>query len=580
MNTQSKGVGVGRLSGGWRPLQALLLAAGVVWCGRAAEAFSAKAVASDYRVANVRLASSKSTESRLYCREQHFLSILRDPNGAVAFRPHPGHDVNGWGSTWYPGAFLPGAVLRGGSVSVRATPDGVAVKAGGTVCRDVRGSFGKWTLNLLFAYSAAERRVSASGEYVVKLKDALDETTGDLNLCKVASNYLTDVPLLGGGTGCTGDTAGVEVTDDAGTYLWDPPAAPGFFPLRRTFSLTFDALGQYNNVDTGAQGYAPIAAAYKPSLRVSYALRLPPGSDNAWDLIPQVVLADDFSRAKVASKEWLIPKWRSPSDGTFVGRTQFRCSQNASLPKAADGSARVTLDTYNPTGYSFYGTDLIAKRPILLNQGVLVTVVARAEAPFARGLVGGIFLYGLKEGSDTLHDEIDFELLSNRPDRIQTNLYGNEPLGVGHPESHPFPAGSATDAHVYQILWLPESVTWYVDHVPIRTETDVARLPTGPMFLHINLWAPGDEWAEAYDGALQPTRDARANQAFALLVDSVKVETVEESPLIFGALYDTAASKLFFADNVGVTPLVLKTTSLKTFAFDVAFESEALDEEP
>ncbi len=60
------------------------------------------------------------------------------------------------------------------------------------------------------------------------------------------------------------------------------------------------------------------------------------------------------------------------------------------------------------------------------------------SAPLRPGIVGGLFLYALAPGSNTLHDEIDFELLSNVPDQVQTNIYGNEPLGIGHVEFIPY----------------------------------------------------------------------------------------------------------------------------------------------
>jgi len=74
------------------------------------------------------------------------------------------------------------------------------------------------------------------------------------------------------------------------------------------------------------------------------------------------VFVDNFNGNIVDSAKWHIPTWTSPTDGTFVGRTQFRCSQNSSLPVVVAGSAIIKLDTFNPTGPSFYGTDLISNQ--------------------------------------------------------------------------------------------------------------------------------------------------------------------------------------------------------------------------
>ena len=46
--------------------------------------------------------------------------------------------------------------------------------------------------------------------------------------------------------------------------------------------------------------------------------------------------------------------------------------------------------------------------------------------------------------------------------------------------------------------------------------------------------------------------------------------------MIFGGLYDTNKAQDFSADNVGITPLVLKSSSATQFQFAVAIEFAAL----
>ncbi len=153
---------------------------------------------------------------------------------------------------------------------------------------------------------------------------------------------------------------------------------------------------------------------------------------------------------------WHIPTWVSSKDGTFLGRTQFRCTPAESAFCISNGEALINLDTYNPTGTTrsyFYGTDLITNRTFSIGKGLIFTIRARLKSPVPRGIVGGIFLYELV-GPGTNHDEIDFELVSNRPSEVQTNIYDNEPLGAGHPAFHPI-TGSVTDYHTYVIKWLP-----------------------------------------------------------------------------------------------------------------------------
>ncbi len=240
---------------------------------------------------------------------------------------------------------------------------------------------------------------------------------------------------------------------------------------------------------------------------------------------PSIILAatllyDDFNGDIVSSSRWHIPTWVSPTDGTFVGRTQFRCTQHSSLPAPKDRNAIITVETYNPTGFSFYGTDLISNQSFPLGKGIHITVRAKMDTT-TRGIVGGIFLYALKPGSTTLHDEIDFELLTNLPNAVQTNIYSNETLGRGNPQFVSYPSGSITDYHTYEIKWEPNQVSWFIDGNLVRTDT--SHVPTGPMNFHLNIWVPDSGWHEAYDPNLQPTTSPSSNQIFSMSVDSVNI---------------------------------------------------------
>lgn len=241
------------------------------------------------------------------------------------------------------------------------------------------------------------------------------------------------------------------------------------------------------------------------------------------NLQANTLLTDDFSGNIVDQNKWHIPTWVSSNDGTYVGRTQFRCTQNSPLPACEENNALITVETYNPTGQSFYGTDLISNQTIVLGEGVHIKVRAKMNTSM-RGIVGGIFLYALKSGSNTLHDEIDFELLTNQPHVVQTNVYSSEPLGVGHPQFVPYISGSITDYHTYEIKWLPDQVSWFIDGNLVRTETN--HVPTGPMSFHLNIWVPDSNWTEAYDADLQYTLDQNLNQVFSMSVDSVSIQSI------------------------------------------------------
>ena len=73
---------------------------------------------------------------------------------------------------------------------------------------------------------------------------------------------------------------------------------------------------------------------------------------------------DGFDGSEVNINNWHIPTWVSPTDGTYIGRTQFRVSQNSTLPSVGESNVAITVQSYNPTGFSFYGTDLISNQSI------------------------------------------------------------------------------------------------------------------------------------------------------------------------------------------------------------------------
>ena len=241
------------------------------------------------------------------------------------------------------------------------------------------------------------------------------------------------------------------------------------------------------------------------------------------------LLYDDFSGDVVSSDRWHIPTWVSPTDGTVVGLTQFRFTQNASLPAVEDGNAIIAVETHNPTSVSFYGTDLRSNRSFDLGTGIHVTVRARMNTA-TPGIVGGIFLYGLKPGSTTYHDEIDFELLTTMPNSAQTNVYSNEKLGTGNVQYVPYASGSITDYHTYEIKWLPNQVTWFIDGHLVRTET--RHVPAGPMTFHLNIWVPDPGWAAAHDRNLKPATSADANRVFSMSVDWVHIQSIDPPPAV------------------------------------------------
>jgi hypothetical protein len=247
------------------------------------------------------------------CKDgQHFGSIVLTAAGALSIRPHPGRDPNGWGSSLYLQAFLSGqTVLAGASRSVEGVAStGITVKASGPVNAPASATYGTWYWQMTFAYDLVARAVTTTGgTYSVSLDGLLSVPAQDLNVARIASNYLHDVPLLDppNTTGDTGDMQEVVVSNGL-DQTWIPPANPGFYPQDPADRMTIEVKGQYNVVDTASQGLPAIASAYKPGLTLAIAnqaVGLPMIFGAAYD----TAKSTDFSADNVGVTPIVLRSW-------------------------------------------------------------------------------------------------------------------------------------------------------------------------------------------------------------------------------------------------------------------------------
>jgi len=110
-------------------------------------------------------------------------------------------------------------------------------------------------------------------------------------------------------------------------------------------------------------------------------------------------------------------------------------------------------------------------------------VLRASDAP---GVVTAFFVYtGADRGEP--HDEIDVEILGRDPRSLHTNFFRN---GKGSPIDIALGFNAAKGDHLYAFEWLPDSITWSVDGVPIRRVTaDEAPIPTTTGRVMASLWA-------------------------------------------------------------------------------------------
>lgn len=235
---------------------------------------------------------------------------------------------------------------------------------------------------------------------------------------------------------------------------------------------------------------------------------------------------DDFYGNSIDESVWQYPT----GSVAFNGRTQMR----SYYPNVYEDVLQLQLDTYNknaePAGRSFLGAEIMTREVIPSKTGLTVEIRARMRTP-VKGTVGGLFLYNLF--SLLAHDEIDFELLGNRRDEVQTNIYAGEALGPGHALFHRLTQFDIANFNIYKMECWQDRILWYVNDQLIR-ETALL-MPINPANLHLNFYAPEEAWTAAYDKSLMPTANPLQNQTYFFDVDwvSVACETAPKPQCLF-----------------------------------------------
>jgi beta-glucanase (GH16 family) len=284
----------------------------------------------------------------------------------------------------------------------------------------------------------------------------------------------------------------------------------------------------------------------------------------------QLLLRDDFNgTGNVNTQVWRLPF--GDSEGTFVGRTQFRGNPATDIPQqgiaeatASDGQVmEVHLDTFSPIdpGNQFLGTDVLTKRNFARAGGLTFEARMRLKPTTVGGLVDGFFLFDVTRDNPPgtpVRDEIDFELLSNQATGAATNdpftnYWNDEPFSDPGDGDFVDVAGlNLTQFQDYKVEWTPQHIKWFVNNQLVRTQT--TNVPDDPMQLHVNLWAPDSSFADAFNAALVPAATADANQRYSVQVDHVEVNR----------LNTTTSANLLTDGSFENNPLVAKGTVPET----------------
>lgn len=174
-----------------------------------------------------------------------------------------------------------------------------------------------------------------------------------------------------------------------------------------------------------------------------------------------------------------------------VASEWFAASYRTDNVKFEDG--RLTLGTRRiKTKVSGY-TSSELQRSGFYGYGRYEVIMRAANAP---GVVSSFFTYAGADMGDP-HDEIDFELLGRSTRKAHLNYFSN---GVDSPVDVDLWFDSSEGDHLYAFVWLPDSISWYVDGVMVRRVASGGnvRMPSATGRVMASVWSANrkvSEWA-------------------------------------------------------------------------------------
>ncbi|MEM9065457.1 MAG: glycoside hydrolase family 16 protein [Planctomycetota bacterium] len=259
---------------------------------------------------------------------------------------------------------------------------------------------------------------------------------------------------------------------------------------------------------------------------------------------PDVLLVDEFDATQIDTSLWFQPT----GNGTFLGRTQMR--PPSSPIEVSGGTAKLVVDTYNPSGFSFFGSEIRTVEVFELGEGLIFETRSRLQAGTPGGILGSLFSYTT---NGFIRDEIDWELLSNdipgSSDRILTNVFVDDDFSQPGNGQFVQPAGhDLTEFNTYRIEWRPTQIDWFINGDLVRSETVTVpdgALPgivTDPLRIHLNAWAPDQFFGAAFNAGIQPVSSPAQNQRFTYEVDRVEIRRITPPVACVADLTTTGAT--------------------------------------
>jgi len=192
----------------------------------------------------------------------------------------------------------------------------------------------------------------------------------------------------------------------------------------------------------------------------------------------RVCFEDDL--AQIQSARWLL------RNDTFPGNLGLFRPSNVT-PAPGGGLSFAVIE--EPLGVRNLSAAAISSRVNFL----FGRFEAMLQATNVPGLVTGFFLH-----RDSPRQEIDVEILGNRPDHLLVNVFYNPGTNGtkfdygyrGTPVIIELGFDASKALHQYTIEWDPYEIRWFVDRklVHRRAIWDPTPIPHLPMTLHVNTW--------------------------------------------------------------------------------------------
>ena len=217
---------------------------------------------------------------------------------------------------------------------------------------------------------------------------------------------------------------------------------------------------------------------------------------------------------------------------TIFGRVRL----NSGAPPVQNGTLRLRLQSFNPidTGNLFLADEIRTRRTFTPTENFGFSFETRARFvddasnPLNRGVIGGIFLFGVDANFPDVNerDEIDFELLSNNPQNsITTNIFNDADFNSsGDFVITSVPGLDLTQFNDYRIEIQLDRTRFFVNDQLIREET--SNLALEPQDFRLNINTQGPEFAAAFSADIQPTANPADNEIWIMEVDSLLITQI------------------------------------------------------